>query len=63
MWRSDRDESEFLDEYYIAWEYVLPLKNIPILESEYEDVKKMALFLEKTFSKRALKTARAKMEA
>jgi hypothetical protein len=61
MHRSNQDESKFSDAEKLAWEYILPFRHLFIMESERIAVKKLTLFLEKMFSKKALKTAVSKI--
>lgn len=54
MWRSHRDESTFSYAELIAWEYVLPFKRLPILDSDREEARKLTTFLNEHFSSEEL---------
>lgn len=56
-WRIDRDESNYSSARKLAWEYVLPYKHIPILDSDEKAVDEMLRFLTKAFSPQALTAA------
>ena len=55
--RRDRHETNYRVEKKIAWEYVLPYKNIPILDSDRGEVYKLSKFLRDHFSDEALDKA------
>jgi hypothetical protein len=56
-WRIHINEKNYSDAELLAWNYILPHKHIPVLNSDYTKVKELTCYLEKAFSRQALKSA------
>ena len=56
-YRSERDESHFTNAEMLAWEFVLPYRYVPILDSDTHSAEKLVIFLQSKFSRQALKLA------
>jgi hypothetical protein len=61
MYRCEQNETYFSDAERLAWEFVLPWKYIPILDTDRSKTAELAKFLSKSFSRQALKSAASKL--
>lgn len=57
MWRVDRDETSLTDAEKLAWDFILPYRHVPILDSDHDQAKRLAAYLNRCFTEQALKAA------